>query len=473
MAAGYGRTFTHPAGASRMKFHFENIGPIRKAELELGDFTVIAGRNNTGKTYLAYTLYGFLKNWRGWPDILSFLLSEEPNGAQASADLDRQVLREMTASLAASGEAHRVVDRDTLARERDAVAVAVTQSFSETQLASVFSVPSREFEGAHFGLSFGTPFEAPEEPLTIRFGKDDRWEIGYDDNRILVRRLGPQATRQVDASVLPFLYVTFLLSELPIPFILSAERFGISLFYKELDFTKNQLVDMLQKLRDKDKDRRFSPFMLIDQTSRYALPIKDNIDYTRGISDLKNRQSEIYGSKLYGDIKDMMNGYYSASNDEIRFVSKQRKAGKFNIALHRASSSARGLSDLYFFLRHVARKNHLLIVDEPESHLDTANQVGLARLLANLVGAGVRVLVTTHSDYLVKEMNNLIMQAELGDAGLDRERVRAYVAEGGSLRQCEVDRYGIEMPVFDETIDDINRRSRENAARVLEREEQE
>ena len=81
--------------------------------------------------------------------------------------------------------------------------------------------------------------------------------------------------------------------------------------------------------------------------------------------------------------------------------------------------------------------------------------------------------MTTHSDYLVKEMNNLIMQAELGDAGLDRERVRAYVAEGGSLRQCEVDRYGIEMPVFDETIDDINRRSRENVARVLEREERE
>ena len=81
--------------------------------------------------------------------------------------------------------------------------------------------------------------------------------------------------------------------------------------------------------------------------------------------------------------------------------------------------------------------------------------------------------MTTHSDYLVKEMNNLIMLAELGDAGLDRKKVRAYVAEDGTLQQCEVDRYGIEMPVFDDTIDDINRRSRENAARVLEREDQE
>ena len=389
MAAGYGRTFTHPAGASRMKFHFENIGPIRKAELELGDFTVIAGRNNTGKTYLAYTLYGFLKSRMGWSGIHPFLLPEDSDGSDAWADLDRQFLRTMAASLAAAGEAHRVVDRDTLAREREAVVASVTQSFSETQLASVFSVPSSEFEGARFGMVVDTPFPEAVDSLTIRFGKEDRWEIGYDCNRILVRRLGPQATHQVDASVLPLIYVSFLLSDFPVPFILSAERIGISLFYKELDFTKNQIVDILQKLGDKDEGHRFSPILFIDKTmSRYALPIKDNIDYTRGISDLKNRQSEIYGSKLYSDIKDMMNGYYSASNDEIRFVSKQRKAGKFNIALHRASSSARGLSDLYFFLRHVAQKNHLLIVDEPESHLDTANQVGLARLLANLVGAG-------------------------------------------------------------------------------------
>ena len=46
-----------------MKFKFENLGPIDNAELKLGDLTVIAGRNNTGKTYLAHTIYGFLKDF--------------------------------------------------------------------------------------------------------------------------------------------------------------------------------------------------------------------------------------------------------------------------------------------------------------------------------------------------------------------------------------------------------------------------
>ena len=134
------------------------------------------------------------------------------------------------------------------------------------------------------------------------------------------------------------------------------------------------------------------------------------------------------------------------------------RAAVFNIPLHLASSSARGLSDLYFFLRHTATRDQLLIIDEPESHLDTQNQVLFARMLARFVTAGLRVLITTHSDYLVKELNNLIMLGrefpereavarKLGykDAeGLDPQLVRGYVTEDGGLTECKIGTYGIE-----------------------------
>ena len=83
--------------------------------------------------------------------------------------------------------------------------------------------------------------------------------------------------------------------------------------------------------------------------SRYALPIKDNIDYTRSIPEIQKRRSAIYDSKLFDDIRDMLGGYYRSSGDDIRFKSKARKARRFDIPLHIASSSVRGLSDLYFF----------------------------------------------------------------------------------------------------------------------------
>ena len=190
-------------------------------------------------------------------------------------------------------------------------------------------------------------------------------------------------------------------------------------------------------------------------------------------------RGEIYDSKLFNDIRDMLGGSYIASGDDIRFKSKARKGG-FDIPLHLASSSARGLSDLYFFLRHVAKKGQLLIIDEPESHLDTANQIQFARLLARAVHAGLKVLITTHSDYIVKEINNLLMLSqdfEEKDEVLKKlkysehdylkpESVRAYVAENNSLTKCVIEKYGIDMPVFDTTIDKINRVSSELSVRL-------
>ena len=64
---------------------------------------------------------------------------------------------------------------------------------------------------------------------------------------------------------------------------------------------------------------------------------------------------------------------------------------------------------MYFFLKSTAKKGQLLIVDEPEGHLSPKNQIYMARLLAMCVNAGVKVLVTTHSDYFIQEINNLIM----------------------------------------------------------------
>ena len=46
-----------------MKLEIENLGALSVGKLDLADLTVICGENNTGKTYLTYTLYGLLKTW--------------------------------------------------------------------------------------------------------------------------------------------------------------------------------------------------------------------------------------------------------------------------------------------------------------------------------------------------------------------------------------------------------------------------
>ena len=37
-----------------IKIELKNLGILKQAEFSLGDLTVICGKNNTGKTYIAY-----------------------------------------------------------------------------------------------------------------------------------------------------------------------------------------------------------------------------------------------------------------------------------------------------------------------------------------------------------------------------------------------------------------------------------
>ena len=445
--------------------------------MELGDLTIIAGRNNTGKTYIVYTLYGFLETWRGFrPRLLGKYTKLSLEAGLPNWDL-------LGNELVESGQVAVPLDNMALNTQRRWAIPILTKDFSDRTLSEVFSSQQSAFKNASIEIACKGEVHSPPSPLNTEIMGGPSFSFNYVGDEVIVT--ADELSRHIPSDLLTrqlaYYYTCFLLESLfPDPFILSAERFVISLFYRELDQTKNQLVDLLQKIGDDKNKSRVSPYLIIDRaTSRYALPIKDNIDYTRSIPGRRGDRSEFYGHKLFNDIKQMMDGYYQASGDDLRFISKARGKGRnFNIPLHIASSSARGLSDLYFFMRHVAKTGQLLIIDEPESHLDTANQILLARLLARFVRAGLKVLITTHSDYIIKEVNNLLMLSQsfpdksalmrrLGysaDEWISPESIQAYVAKDGSLTRCAVDSLGIDMPVFDKTIDEINRVANELAA---------
>ena len=460
-----------------MKFHFKNIGPINEAELELGDLTIVAGQNNTGKTYLVYTLYG-LSKWVTEFDIEGYL--EGAVDDELSIDIE-----EAATKLIEDGVYKQKLSRDELNKDRQAVVSKLGCAFSKSHIAEVFSSPQDKFEQASASVSFESEF--PSIP--------HREELRYPNGVVLAEYEDEYLTfsiKQLGKSLSPdriyirwfvvSCYANFLLAEFPNPFILSAERFGISLFYKELDFTKNRLVEELQRRSDEKPGDRFSPYIFIDKNaSRYALPIKDNIDYTRDIPNIVSGRGALENGDLHDSIKEIMGGSYKSDKNDILFVSKARRGkGRFDIPLHMASSSARGLSDLYFYLRHQVKPNQLLIIDEPESQLDTQNQIMLARVLSQFVRSGIKVLITTHSDYVLKEINNLIMlnssfegKEELikklkyeGCESLDPDSLRCYVAEEGQLTPCKVDKFGVDLPMFDETIDSINKTSNELASRL-------
>ncbi|TLE13383.1 hypothetical protein LS72_010010 [Helicobacter apodemus] len=158
--------------------------------------------------------------------------------------------------------------------------------------------------------------------------------------------------------------------------------------------------------------------------------------------------------------------------DDIEFLPRLSKE---TIPLKEISHFVCSLCLLDYYIFNMVKIGETLIIDEPELHLHPKNQILMARLLVLLVNASVKVIITTHSDYIVRELSNCIMLDNLSEAqiqslkkqgyskeyALPSKRVKAYLVENikgkNTLREVKITQeQGIFMETFDEPIDSQN-----------------
>ena len=94
------------------------------------------------------------------------------------------------------------------------------------------------------------------------------------------------------------------------------------------------------------------------------------------------------------------------------------------------------MASLVIYLRHIAKQGDVLIIDEPEMNFHPDVQVLLARLFAKLANTGLHVVMSTHSDYIVRELNNLIMAHAIKDGGIDNNVIADLGYQDSMLLDC-------------------------------------
>ncbi|WP_301952202.1 AAA family ATPase [Campylobacter sp. CCUG 57310] len=267
----------------------------------------------------------------------------------------------------------------------------------------------------------------------------------------------------------------------PNPFIISAERTGASMFQKELDVNKSEIVEEISRADIKDiKDIAFK--LLTQRYSRYPKPVKDNIYFIRDLGEISKIMSfisknkdDILNKTILNLLYEIVGGKYIVSQEGIEFApGAKKRITKGKVTIQRASSSVRSLLMLNYYILHAARKNDILMIDEPELNLHPNNQILMARLLVLLVNAGVKVFITTHSDYILREISNCIMLNSLDEKQIDKiknkgyakeyklspKKVKAYLAENKKgkniLSNVNVNNHGIFITTFDYPIDTQN-----------------
>ena len=141
-----------------------------------------------------------------------------------------------------------------------------------------------------------------------------------------------------------------------------------------------------------------------------------------------------------------------------------------SLGIHLSASMVKSLSSLVFYFRHIAHRGDFIMIDEPELNLHPDNQRVIVRLLARIINAGFKVMISTHSDYIIRELNNLIMlnkehpetktlQEKYGyeeSEILDHKRVGAYLFKDHTAKELEVTESGMEAATIDEEINKLN-----------------
>lgn len=435
-----------------MKLTVDNLGKIVKSEIELNKLTILVGDNNSGKTYITYSIYGMLKNWTDFINYNNFKEIEARLKMEGQISLNKEEIQDVVSK-----------------------SIVTDGSNFQKRIRDLFNDKEKIFAEARVKLEFEKPIDFKDCEKKIQIGENIVFE-GKLKNNILSISYIKQTNNAIDDTlfkrVLGDLFAYLVFDEIfPDPTIITAERLGISLFYKELDEQRNSLVDGLQKLDDKDGN--FHPFeLLMSMSAYYATPIRDHIAYTRNLDNIKKNTSKIDSSYPMEIIKDILGAEFKKENkQDIRFYTKNKKNYKFDIPLYLASSSARCIVDIYFYLKHLAKQGDILIIDEPESHLTLKNQRLIAKLIASMINLGIKVFITTHSDFLVKELNNLIMLSnefnEKKDWLLKNKKnyssfdfikfneVSVYQAINGNLDKLMVTKKGIEVPFFDDEISNL------------------
>ena len=115
----------------------------------------------------------------------------------------------------------------------------------------------------------------------------------------------------------------------------------------------------------------------------------------------------------------------------------QPEGWKDSLALMNASSMVSELAPVVLYLRYRVGPGNVLIVEEPELSLHPAMQVELIRQLAALVQSGIRVIITTHSEWVLEELANIVRRSRLpsgerdklehGDCALRSDQVGAWL----------------------------------------------
>jgi len=445
-----------------MQILVENLGPVKSATIDLSKkLNVFCGGNGTGKTYMAYVLYAIAS------------IQNKSLGVLFEGNSFENLLKDNKARIGLNIEA---------------VSSFREEEFSKIlpnlwQMFAISEAKSEDFFSKTKLQQLESKEEFAQRVEKIRFEETIRWQkywfkIKKDDDSSLIVEINDKTIK--DRDFVSFLKIGFLhalyakLFYYPIASsaIFPVERNSIFTFNKELSIKNNQRYELIKQL---SSDKKFDPFdVLFSSSDRYPQAIKDCLAIADDLEQVKKTKSSFYGFAEEIE-KELLGGAVVVGKEgSVEFASTNLSKKKA-LSFHQSSSIVKTLASFVMYLKHMAQPNDLVIIDEPELNLHPDNQIKLARIFARLLNNGLRLVISTHSDYILRELNNLIMLGSKSDELNDIKNQYHFKEDEyiladevdvhyfhykqktqASVKKLKISDYGFDVPSIDEAIEKQN-----------------
>ena len=421
-----------------LKLDVTDFGPVARAEVELRPLTVFVGPSNTGKSWLAtlaYALHRYFGDSPRGPGPWFWTTPEARLPEDASTDLVR-------------------------------VAQQLTGLPARRTLAHSLEPTSRSAEAAQESVALTPPIEAAIrlhlKEQSAALGKEIERCFGVDSGSNLVRKASSGPARillrhTVEGVSIPARHeLTFGEDQWRfLPTIPSGLRIRSSRHTR-------LLAELLRNGNEPGSERTSSTWNVIGELARDVLPNHHPAFYLpadrTGLMNAHSTvvsaliQSATMGGIRRADPPPTLSGVRGDFLEQLVEMASNRRQGfrrdrerlqrlgkrledgilggavkvgglpgvayphftyrptgwQSGLPLTNTSSMVSELAPVVLYLRHVVGPDDLLIIDEPESHLHPAMQVAFTRRIAEIAGAGVRIILTTHSEWVIEELGNVV-----------------------------------------------------------------
>ena len=145
-------------------------------------------------------------------------------------------------------------------------------------------------------------------------------------------------------------------------------------------------------------------------------------DYFLMLSNIKGKENSDF-SELYNEIEEtILHGSvrFNRSSNTLVYVPE---SVDHEFEMTEVSSMVSEISPIVAFLKYIVafaprrtkspRPKPVVFVEEPEAHLHPKNQIKLISLFAKLHKYDVKIIVSSHSNYIFNKLNNLLLKGDI------------------------------------------------------------